>query len=165
MSITAVTRKFTFDAGHRILGHESKCRNVHGHRYVAEITVTTPQLDNLGRVIDFSVLKYKVGEWINEHLDHNFLCHEDDPLLNVGKETDSKDLFGREPFVMPHGMNPTAENIALLLSNVASNLLATHLISVCRVRVWETENCYADHHVQLIVDADNENQDEEEDNG
>ena len=55
-----ITRRLEFDAGHRVLGHEGKCKNLHGHRYSAEITVTAPDLDGLGRVIDFGVIKEKV---------------------------------------------------------------------------------------------------------
>jgi 6-pyruvoyltetrahydropterin/6-carboxytetrahydropterin synthase len=40
-----ITRKLEFDAGHRIPDHKSQCRNLHGHRYTLEITLT-------GKVID-----------------------------------------------------------------------------------------------------------------
>ena len=30
------TRRIEFDAAHRILNHESKCKMLHGHRYVVE---------------------------------------------------------------------------------------------------------------------------------
>ena len=35
----SVTRKLEFDAGHRIPDHRSQCRNLHGHRYVLEVTL------------------------------------------------------------------------------------------------------------------------------
>ena len=35
-----ITRKLEFDAGHRIPDHKSQCRNLHGHRYTLEITLT-----------------------------------------------------------------------------------------------------------------------------
>jgi hypothetical protein len=51
-------RRIPFAAGHRVFQHESKCRNLHGHNYVAVLHARADAgLDALGRVIDFSVLK------------------------------------------------------------------------------------------------------------
>ena len=50
-------RRHEWDAMHRIPLHESKCKAFHGHRYAAEITCQAEQLDHLGRVVDFSVIK------------------------------------------------------------------------------------------------------------
>lgn len=134
--MTVITRRLEFDAGHRVLGHEGKCRNLHGHRYVVEISVTAQDLDNLGRVIDFGVVKQRMGAWIDEHLDHNMLLHPEDPLVEL------TDIIGRRPFVMPKG-NPTAENIASLLYYQAADMLSE--LTVVRVRVYETPNCWADY--------------------
>ena len=60
------TRRIQFCAGHRVLGHENKCANAHGHNYVAYISARSNDLDKVGRVIDFSVLKEKIGGWIDE---------------------------------------------------------------------------------------------------
>ena len=40
-----ITRKLEFDAGHRIPDHKSQCRNLHGHRYTLEITLTGAVID------------------------------------------------------------------------------------------------------------------------
>ena len=58
-----VTRKLEFDAGHRIPDHRSQCRNLHGHRYVLEITLTggdivqAPSESDNGMLMDFSEIK------------------------------------------------------------------------------------------------------------
>ena len=148
-----ITRKFRFCAGHRVLNHEGKCRHLHGHDYGVEITVSSLGLDDLGRVVDFSVIKEKLGTWIDEELDHNMLLHPDDPLLNT---TDSQGYFksgcepevliGRIPFMMPeYAPNPTAENIAHVIFNQAKELLNNGGLSVEQVTVWETPNCCATH--------------------
>lgn len=144
-----ITRKFEWDAGHRVLHHEGKCRHLHGHRYVAEITVSAPALDDLGRVIDFGVLKTEIGEWIDRRWDHNMLLHSDDPLLHTGLTEDeqscnSTHLVGRDPYVF-YEENPTAENIAKVLYGVAVDRMAPYGIYVHNVRIWETPNCYADY--------------------
>lgn len=136
-----ITRRLEFDAGHRVLGHEGKCRNLHGHRYCVEVSVSAPAgLDGLGRVIDFGIIKTRLGGWIDENLDHNMLLHPDDPLVQVGTA-----MVGRLPWVMENG-NPTAENIAALVYIMAVKLLPE--LKVHRVRVYETPNCWADYKCQ-----------------
>lgn len=145
-----ITRKLEFDAGHRILKHESKCRHLHGHRYVAEITVSSLGLDELGRVIDFGVIKEHIGGWIDRHWDHNMILHPEDPLLKVydlvcneASILSDQILTERPPYLMSNG-NPTAENMAAELFKV-SELLIKDPLSIERVRLYETPNCWADH--------------------
>ena len=56
MSIT-VMRKVAFCAGHRLLNHEGKCANLHGHNYLVEFHITGNEVDDLGRVVDFADIK------------------------------------------------------------------------------------------------------------
>ena len=147
-----ITRKIEFDAGHRVLGHQGRCRHVHGHRYVLELTVAPgsskgtekESLDALGMVIDFSSLKNVVGKWVDDNLDHNYIAHPDDPLLELDKEEMNKVFAGRPPFIMPDDQNPTAENLACLLYHKSKELLLPHGIVVKTVRLYETPNCWAD---------------------
>ncbi len=133
-----ITRRFTFDAAHRVLGHEGKCRHLHGHRYVAEVTVKASELNRLGMVIDFSVIKERVGGWIDEHLDHNIILNPADPLVAL--------LLGskvQRPYVMmASAPNPTAENIAQVIYECGVDSLPDS-ITVVVVKLWETDNCYA----------------------
>ncbi len=133
-----VTRRLEFDAAHRVLGHEGKCRYLHGHRYIAEVSARSFELDAVGRVVDFGVIKEKIGGWIDATWDHNSLFHPDDPLVAYICESGLE----RTPYTMRSG-NPTAENIALELYGVACKLLPSDMIIV-RIRVWETPNCFAD---------------------
>jgi 6-pyruvoyltetrahydropterin/6-carboxytetrahydropterin synthase len=132
-----ITRKFTFCSGHRIYGHESKCAHLHGHNYTLFLTVSTEKLDSLGRVIDFSVIKEKVGEWIDKNLDHNFILFIGDPAIQVITSM----CRNNKPFIMEE--NATAENIAKVLFKAASEVLPSH-IKIEKVILWETENCYAE---------------------
>lgn len=139
-SCPTVTRRLEFDAGHRVMNHESKCANLHGHRYVAEITAYAPELDPIGRVIDFSVIKERIGSWIDEHWDHNMIVCADDArtiqcLLAAPRV--------KQPFLMP--CNPTAENMAShLLYVVCPAELGDTGVTVTKVRLWETPNCFAE---------------------
>lgn len=158
MQQRSCTRRLEWDAGHRVLNHQGKCRHLHGHRYVAEITAVADDLDDLSMVVDFSCLKAVIGSWIDEHWDHNMMLHAADPLLRVIDRFTNTHLeqsnltmliFGteKEPYVMPEGMNPTAEAIAEELFRRSNELLgdARVPVRVTHVRVHETPNCYADY--------------------
>jgi len=135
-----VTRRIEFDAAHRVYGHESKCGTVHGHRYVAEITAQAADLDNIGRVVDFSVIKEAVGGWIDKHWDHTGIVFVDD--------VETKRLMTALPGYKPmfiSAWNPTAENMANhLLREVCPMVLKGYAIRVVKVRLYETPNCWAD---------------------
>lgn len=137
-----VTRRLEWDAAHRIPRHESKCAALHGHRYVAELTATAPELDDRGRIIDFGVVKSIVGGWIDEKWDHTalFARADDDPMVRVVAESNA--AKGRPVYWMD--APPTAENIAAELARVAAELLAPSGVTLTRIRIWETPNCSAE---------------------
>lgn len=128
-------RRLEFDYGHRVFKHESKCAHPHGHRGVVEVEALG-SLDELGRVIDFSVLKEKVGGWIDQNWDHNFLVYrEDREMLNaLSRVSDA-----RSPFICD--FNPTAELMAnYLLHEVCPKVLVGSGVQVIRVVLHETPN-------------------------
>lgn len=133
-----ITRTLEFDAAHRVRQHESKCRTLHGHRYKVEVTAWARELDAIGRVIDFSVIKEKLGAWIDTHWDHATILMITDPLVKA-LQNDQEAM--KPPFVV--AWNPTAENMARFLFNKASELLNDSGLEVTRVVVWETPNCRA----------------------
>ena len=72
------TRRIEWDAMHRIPNHEGRCRAFHGHRYVAEVTCHAPSLDALGRIVDFGVIKERVGGWVDAQWDHTAILMRGD---------------------------------------------------------------------------------------
>ena|ERR1700722_2797851 len=141
----SITRKLEFDYGHRLVNHTGRCRFIHGHRGIVEITVSSEILNTLGMVIDFSKVKEIINGWILEHMDHNLILNPDDPLMKfVGFDSDGLLFGGRDPYVMPPGKNPTAENLADELYHVAVELLLPLNIKVDKVRFYETPNSWAD---------------------
>jgi 6-pyruvoyltetrahydropterin/6-carboxytetrahydropterin synthase len=132
------SRRLQFCAGHRVWKHESKCSYLHGHNYVAVIHATASTLDNLGRVIDFSVLKESIGRWLEDNWDHGFLLFREDKEASTVLSL----IPGQKIFYLDS--NPTAENMAnYLLREVAPQLLQGTGVIVHRVDLWETENCCA----------------------
>ena len=133
------TRRIEFDAAHRVMEHESKCKHLHGHRYVVEATFTSRQLDALGRVVDFGVIKERLGSWLDEQWDHTTILFEKDREL--GEVIAAK--TGQKIFYLP--TNPTAENMAAYLAEVVCpTLFGDSDIRCIHIRLHETPNCYAD---------------------
>lgn len=122
------------------MNHESKCKMLHGHRYVVEATFAASEgLDDLGRVIDFGVIKERLTDWVDENWDHNTILWEKDRELG---EVISKQI-SQKIFYLP--TNPTAENMAQYLREVVCKKLFPETDIQCtRIRLYETPNCYAD---------------------
>ena len=136
------TRVLAWDAMHRIPRHESKCAAFHGHRYSAEITCAAESLDDRGRVVDFGVIKARVGQFIDSRWDHTALLMRGDPDPAAQVLASSNAAVGRPVYWME--APPTAENIAAELGRIAGELLADTGVRVVSVKVWETPNCWAE---------------------
>lgn len=134
--MVTITRRLEWDAMHRIPQHESKCGAFHGHRYAAEITCVAPALDALGRVVDFGVVKERVGGWIDAQWDHTAILMRGDP--EAAPLADANARLGRPVYWLD--AHPTAENIVAELARVAGELLADTGVTVVRIRLWETPN-------------------------
>lgn len=71
-----VKRRFEFDAAHFLPSHEGKCKNLHGHRYFLDVSITGPILGDgpsEGMVIDFGDLKQIIHSTIVNRYDHTCL--------------------------------------------------------------------------------------------
>jgi 6-pyruvoyltetrahydropterin/6-carboxytetrahydropterin synthase len=142
----SVTRRLEFDAGHRIPDHRSQCRNMHGHRYVLEITlegdvIDAPGASDNGMVMDFSDIKAIAKKHLVDQWDHAFLVYEGDAAVRAFLES----LPGHKTVVLDR--IPTVENLV----RVAFDILRPHYHSeyggdmrLTRVRLYETPNCWAD---------------------
>lgn len=137
-----ITRRLEWDSAHRVLRHESKCGSLHGHRYVAEVTCTAKELDGCDRVVDFSVIKDRLGTWIDTHWDHTTLVNSDDFALRDFCQTEEGEHGKRAAYVFDDA-EPTAETIAQELLVVGQDLLDDTGVKVVSVRIYETPNCSA----------------------
>ena len=148
----SIMRRIKFCAGHRLFQHGGKCENFHGHNYVADFFVTGETQDSVGRVMDFADLKAKCKGWLDENWDHSFLvCDQDENAITALRMVKPCRLF-----VMPY--NPTAENMAkYLLEEVCPRLLQGFGGVASRVRIWETDESFAeasiDEHDKLVVSS------------
>ncbi len=141
-----ITTRLEFDAGHRIPCHKSQCRNLHGHRYAIEITLSGDIIqredtsDN-GMVMDFSDVKAIARRAVVDVWDHAFLVYKND---NVVLDF-LKSLPDHKTVVM--NSVPTAENMAAeafrILKSEYQDTYGNHL-KLERVRLYETPNSWAD---------------------
>lgn len=149
MAKVTAERYHDISCGHRVVGHEGKCRHLHGHNYRIHFTCEANQLDNIGRVIDFSVIKAKLCMWLEDNWDHKFLAWEEDRIIQffnrsaeMGEVKDALDSFVFVPF------NPTAENMAQYLVEIIGPIqLEGTGVVLTSVRIEETAKCSASFHL------------------
>jgi 6-pyruvoyltetrahydropterin/6-carboxytetrahydropterin synthase len=139
MPVITISRRFEWDAAHRIPGHEGACKAIHGHRYVSEVEVSGPQMDALGRIVDFGVLKSVVGAWIDTNFDHTAVFSRADPQVAAIAELNAS--MGRPVYWLDGA--PTAEGLVAELARIIPDLLAPYGITLEAIKLWETPNCWA----------------------
>ena len=141
-----ITTRLEFDAGHRIPSHSSQCRNLHGHRYAIEITLSGDIIrqqgcSDEGMVMDFSDVKAIARQAVVDVWDHAFLVYQGDSEVLAFLNT----LPGHKTVVMQNV--PTAENMAMeafrILDALYRDTFGNHL-QLQRVRLFETPNNWAD---------------------
>lgn len=141
-----ITRKLEFDAGHRIPDHRSQCRNIHGHRYVLEITLAGDLVDTVGApdrgmVMDFAYVKALANRHLVDEWDHAFLVYEGDTVVRDFLAT----LPGHKTVVLDR--IPTVENLAAVAFERLADVYDAHYgvnLRLVRVRLYETPNCWAE---------------------
>ena len=137
MSTVTAERYHDISCGHRVYGHESKCAHLHGHNYRIhfEVEGIEKPTDSIGRVMDFSVIKSILCEWLETYWDHKFLIWIGDPIKDQLKEVDKEG-------VVVTAFNPTAENMAQYLVEVLGpELLTPHGVKLVKVKIEETRKC------------------------
>ena len=141
-----ITTRLEFDAGHRIPSHKSQCRNLHGHRYAIEITLSgdiirQEGISENGMVMDFSDVKAIARRAVVDVWDHAFLVYRGDQVILDFLRT----LPDHKTVVME--TVPTAENMAAedfrILQAEYLDTYGNHL-KLERVRLYETPNSWAD---------------------
>jgi 6-pyruvoyltetrahydropterin/6-carboxytetrahydropterin synthase len=108
-----------FDAAHKLDGYEGKCARLHGHTWKVEVFVTGENLNIVGMLMDFELLKEKVNEIVGK-FDHNFL-------------NDFKEIG-----------NPTSENLARYIFKNLKSLPKN--VKLEKVRVWESPTSWCEYY-------------------
>ncbi|MFM8331077.1 MAG: 6-pyruvoyl trahydropterin synthase family protein [Candidatus Methylumidiphilus sp.] len=127
----AITKEIHFCYGHRLMRHAGKCRHLHGHSVKAAITLAAERLNDQGMVCDFADLAAATAEFTEAVLDHNFLLHQDDPLVPLLTQA------GERFLALPE--HPTAEYLAQLIYEAVK----AKGLPVVEVTLWETASACA----------------------
>ena len=134
-----VSKRFRWEAAHRLPWHEEGCQHLHGHSYEMWILLEGDP-DERGMVIDFKEIK-EIMTPLMDAWDHSVLVGKDDKVL-----LDALALLESKHYVLPY--DTTSENlcrfVAEYLLDQARQVLVTHRISGVIVRVQETETCFAE---------------------
>lgn len=133
MKLTA-DRYHDISAGHRVAGHESKCAHLHGHNYRVHFFAEAPKLDHLGRVVDFSVIKTTLCQWLEDNWDHKMILWKEDPMLSALIQVD-------EAGIVVVDFNPTAENLAEYLVTVVGPQALPEGLTLVKCVIEETRKC------------------------
>ena len=130
--MTTVTKTVKFDAAHVLTDHQGLCRNLHGHTYRVDVSVSAEADGDM--VIDFKELKGVLAEVVLDRFDHSFICN-----------TESAGEREIAAVVEKHGMRTVAIPFRSTVENLARmfyNDLKARVPGLSAVKVWETaDNC------------------------
>lgn len=137
MSKFYVTKQFSFEMAHALTDYPGKCRNIHGHSYRLEVTVTGNRLESSGIVIDFKQLKDIVNQTVVEPLDHCLVLSERTDLELQRLLKKEFDKVAIVPF------QPSTEN---LLEYMATRIVPElpGNVSISSLKLQETEQSWVE---------------------
>ncbi|WP_420997982.1 6-carboxytetrahydropterin synthase QueD [Cupriavidus sp. 30B13] len=142
----SITRRLEFDSGHRIPNHGGQCRNIHGHRYRLDLTLSGEVLRSAGAsdegmILDFGDIKALANEHLVDKWDHAFLIHRGDTALLKFLQS----MEGHKTVVLD--AIPTVENLAQAAFDILAPVFKDcfgHQLQLTRLVLFETPNCWAE---------------------
>ena len=132
-----VTKSIKFDAAHVLTNHQGLCKNLHGHTYRVEVSVTQPPESTADMVIDFKDLKQICEETTIARFDYAFIYD----CTSAGESEIAA-------VVTKHGMRAVALPFRSTAENLARHFyeqLSTCVPGLSAVRVWETPDSCAEY--------------------
>jgi len=132
-----VTKTVRFDAAHVLTNHRGLCKNLHGHTYRVDVSVTQPEDDVSDMVIDFKDLKRIAVETVCDRFDHAFIYNTESAGEREIAAVVEKN--GMRTVAIP--FRSTAENLAKLFYGD----LKPRIPGLSAVKVWETADSCAEH--------------------
>ena len=132
-----VTKTVKFDAAHVLTNHQGLCKNLHGHTYRVDVSVSQAADDDRDMVIDFKDLKGIANEVVCDRFDHAFIYDTE----SVGEREIAAvvEKNGMRTVAIP--FRSTAENLAKLFFGD----LKARIPGLVAVKVWETADSCAEY--------------------
>ena len=138
-----VTKIFMFEMAHALEKYNGPCRNIHGHSYRLEVTVSGYPEKNAnspknGMVIDFGDLKKIVETHIISKFDHAIVLskHAEEKIINALNDNQQK--------IVLTDYTPTSENLLLDFVETLHGQLNIKSNRLDRVILSETASSYAE---------------------
>ena len=119
----------SFDSAHFLARYNSKCRNIHGHRWRVVIEIAGENLDD-GMVVDFTDIKAALKA-LTDNLDHSLVMEKD-----TLKPQTYECLVDEGFRIMIMDFRPTAENFAKYFFDEIKN----KGFNIRAAEVYETPN-------------------------
>jgi len=120
-----------------LTNHDGLCKNLHGHTYRVDVSVSCGDGMSGDMVMDFKELKRIANETICERFDHAFMYNTASP-----GETEIAAVVERNGMrTVPIPFRSTAENLAKLFFSE----LEKKVEGLSAVRVWETQDSSAEY--------------------
>ena len=141
MTTIRISKEFTFDMAHALLGYDGLCKNIHGHSYTLVVTVIGSPIsdDNSpknGMLIDFKDLKHIIKQQIIDRFDHALVLNSDSPKDLVDM------LMKNYDKIVLLDYQPTTENMIADMAGQISALIPSSL-KLFSLRLRETPSSYA----------------------
>ena len=142
MSVVRISKEFTFDMAHALLGYDGQCKNIHGHSYTLVVTVIGSPMHDVnspknGMLIDFKDLKNIIKKQIIDRFDHALVLNSDSPkdLLEI--------LMKHYDKIVLLDYQPTTENMIADMAGQVNDLLPGNL-KLFSLRLRETPTSFAE---------------------
>jgi 6-pyruvoyltetrahydropterin/6-carboxytetrahydropterin synthase len=142
MTTIRISKEFTFDMAHALLGYDGLCKNIHGHSYTLVVTVIGSPMQDAdspknGMLIDFKDLKNIIRQQIIDRFDHALVLNSATPkdLLDM--------LMGNYDKIVLMEYQPTTENMIAEMAEHIRELLPENL-KLYSLRLRETPSSYAE---------------------
>jgi 6-pyruvoyltetrahydropterin/6-carboxytetrahydropterin synthase len=142
MPVIRVTKEFTFEMAHALLGYDGSCKYIHGHSYGLSVTVAGKTIKEeknpkLGMVIDFGDMKKIVKDQVVDLFDHALVLNRKTPQNAFRR---SEELFDKVIFV---DYQPTSENLVTDFAERIRKYLPDQL-TLYSLKLRETATSYAE---------------------
>ena len=142
MKIVRITKRFTLEMAHALLGYDGLCRNIHGHSYILWVTLRGETVNDdsdpkNGMLMDFSVLNRTIKEHIIYKFDHSLILYKSESQDEINS------LFKNYDHVIFVDFQPTCENILFDFVERINKLLPSN-IELFSIKLQETENSFAE---------------------
>ena len=126
--------KVSFSYGHRLVHHEGKCKNLHGHNAEMEVWIEGEPSVKTGMIEDFGTIKREIDEYVGQYYDHAFMVNSEDvQVLELLRSQGWRHLVFKNE-------EPTIENMAarLFYRDLHRAWKAKGFASIVKLVLWET---------------------------